>query len=343
MEIILKKIEDAIQKIQDNAIEGTKGLDRVEVKEHMVFWELGLLIKEFLDFKSIPESDIEDALDINFRTLEKKIRSVGTRKGKTSLPSWKYKNQTVKPPRMQEPAETWTLLGWKFVDAYQDLERWNQVAQLSGAMFKEGFVRKRAEDLIYYFQKKKPPPNAKKFQDKFIKEISKFKTNPSRKELGLDSGSKGLLHEIFGESKIQFNLIQSNLSEIRRQVNEILEKESKTHDARQNFASYIGDKPITSLRQLLRLISIDDEEKFQNRRKKFKNIPKTIKTDFFEMKELYELLYPLIDNMSLRKELFTRIKKHSLLMLNTTLFAIATSEGFEEYQENQESRKNLFS
>ena len=42
-----QKITQAIQNIQDNVDEGTKGLARPDVKNDMVFWELGVLLKEF--------------------------------------------------------------------------------------------------------------------------------------------------------------------------------------------------------------------------------------------------------------------------------------------------------
>jgi len=76
---------------------------------------------------------------------------------------------------MQETSRTWVLICWDFIYHYQDLERWNLVANLSGAKFKDGFVRKRAEDLLPYFSKTDPPNNAKQKQEKFIKSISSFK------------------------------------------------------------------------------------------------------------------------------------------------------------------------
>ena len=68
-----QKIAIAIQKIQDNIIPGAKGLDRTEVREHIVFWELGVLLKEFVDLESISSDDLHDELDNNFRKIEKKI------------------------------------------------------------------------------------------------------------------------------------------------------------------------------------------------------------------------------------------------------------------------------
>lgn len=336
-----KKIENALQDIQDNVVEGARGLDRVEIKNHMVFWELGISLKEFIEIESIPEDRIHDELEKNFRKIEKKIRSVGIRKGKKNLPSWKYKNQTVKPPKIQEPSITWVLLSWDFVDEYQDIERWNLVARLSGAMFKEGFVRKRAEELATYFSKKTPPLNAKKLQDQFVQAVSKFKSNPSRKELGLENKSEGLLFQIFGKSKISLSLTKEYFYQIRADVNELLDDEIGTDDSRRNFTNNVGSKPIDFLRRLFRLISIKDEEKFQKRLKGI-HLIKTIKTDHHEIKELYNILHSIINDKQSRKKLLEKITSYELLMLNTKLLAITSPDHFQEYQENQKSRNELF-
>ena len=41
---IKQKITLALQNIQDNVDEGTRGLSRPDVKNDMVFWELGVLL-----------------------------------------------------------------------------------------------------------------------------------------------------------------------------------------------------------------------------------------------------------------------------------------------------------
>lgn len=342
-EVLKKKIASALQKIQDNTVLGTKGLDRIEVKEHIVFWELGILLKEFVDLESFHPEKIHEDLQINFRKIEKKIRSEGIRKEKSPLPSWEYKNQTVKPPRIQEPSITWVLVSWDFVTEYQDLERWNLVANLSGAMFEEGFVRKRAEDLIPYFSKASPIPNATVLQDKFINEISKFKKNPTRKEFGSDGGSEGLIPLIFGKSKININLGREYFLSIQSDVNRLLDEETGNEELRNAFAKSIGVDQIDSLRRLLRLISITDEQKFQKRLEQLgKQISKTLKTKHIESKELYGILYSLIKDDNSRKKFLHRVSRHDLTILNTKLSGVATPQGFLEYQENQKSREELF-
>ena len=339
-----KKIENALQEIQDNVVEGAKGLDRTEVKKHIVFWKLGELLREFVELELIKKDNIREELEKNFRKIEKKIRSDGIRKEKTPLPSWEYKNQTVKPPKIQEPSMTWVLISWDFINEYQDLERWNLVADLSGAMFKEGFVRKRAEDLIQYFSKSNPPDNAKELQDKFIQEMSKFDKNPSRKQLGLDGGTEGLIPQLFGKSKINITLARKHFFRIQSDVSTLLDEETENNDSRKIFAKSIGEEPINSLRRLLRLISITDEDKFQKRLKQIeKQISRTIKTKHSESKELYEILYALKNDDSSRKKFLLRVSRHDLSILNTKLFAVATSDGFLEYQANQKSRDELFS
>ena len=340
--VLTKKIASAIQKIQDNVIPGFKGLDRVEVREPTVFWELGVLLKKFVDFESIPLENIHTEFDKNFRTIEKKIRSEGKRKGKDPLPSWAYKNQTVKPPKMQEPSITWVLICWDFVYEYQDLERWTLVSELSGSMFKEGFVRKRAEDLLPYFSKTNPPQNAKVSQDKFVKEMSKFEKNPSRKEFGSDGGSEGLIPLIFGRSKININLAREHFFTIQSEVNQLID-ETISQKSRDIFAKTLGVESIDSLRRLLRLISISDEEKFHKRLKQLgKKIPKTIKTKHPISIELYCILNSLIKDDNSRKKFLHRVTRHDLTILNTKLAAVSTSEGFLEYVENQKSRNELF-
>lgn len=343
-ENLKEKITIALQKIQDNQEPGMKGLDRPEAKKHILFWELAVLLKEFVDSNSIPEDNITEELESNFRKIEKKIRSDGKRKGKSPLPTWMYKNQSVKPPRMQETTRTWVLICWDFINQYQDLERWNLVAKLSGAMFKDGFVRKRAEDLLPHFSKKEPPKNSKQKQDKFVKEISKFKKNPSRKEFGSDSSSVGLIPEIFGKSKININLARDIFLEIRSDVNRIVDEEADNPESRKKFVNIMGVKQIDSLRRILRLISITDDQKFQQRLKEIeKQLSRIIKTKNSEAKEFYRILYSLIKDLNYRKKFLNRVSRHDLTLLNTKLKAVTGDLEFQEYQENQKSREALFS
>ena len=86
-EDLKEKITIALQKIQDNVVHGVKGLDRNEVRKHIVFWELGILLKEFVVSNSISLDIVHDELDKNFRRIEKKIRSDGNRKGMSPLSS----------------------------------------------------------------------------------------------------------------------------------------------------------------------------------------------------------------------------------------------------------------
>jgi len=338
-----EKITIALQKIQDNVVPAAKGLGRTETREHIAFWELGILIKEFVDSNSISSENIHDELEKNFRKIEKKIRSDGKRKGKKPLASWEYKNQSVKPPRMQEPAITWVLVCWDFVNEYQDLERWNLVANLSGAKFKDGFVRKRAEDLLPYFSKAKPPPNAKQLQDKFIKEISKFQKNPTRTQFGSDGSPDGLIPMIFGKTKININLAREFFCRIQSDVQRVIEEETGTEESRNEFSKSIGIDQIKLLRRLLRLISITDEQKFKKRLDQLDKFPRTIKTKHTETKQLYEILHSLIKDLNSRKKFLMRgATRHDLVLLNTKLSAVSSQEGFLEYQENQEAREALF-
>ena len=343
-ENIFEEITLAIQKIQDNVIQGTKGLDRTEVKEHIVFWELGLLLKKFIDSKSIPLDNVHDELEKNFRKIEKKIRSDGKRKDMDSLPSWLYKNQTVKPPRMQEPAKTWVLVCWEFVLHYKDLERWNLVAELSGYKFNECFVRKRAEDFIPYFSKQIPPKNADRLQDKFIKEFSKYNSNPSRKQLGLDTSLEGLIPNIFGKSKININLASDYFFRIQTDVRLLLESETGTQESRNDFSKNIGIDVIDTFRRVIRLVSITDEQKFEKRYNQIsKQLPKSIKTKHVEVKDLYRILYSMLKESNSRSKFLILVSRIDLIQFNTKLAATVSSDAFDEYQENQRLKQELFS
>jgi|SRR3989338_6670719 len=337
---LIEKITIVLQKIQDKIVPGTKGLDRTEVKDHMVFWELGLLLKEFVNSKSISLDDASEELENNFRKIEKKIRTEGKRNGKKPFPSWEYKNQSTK--RMQEPDYTWILVCWDFVKEYQDLERWNLVAGISGGMFKEGFVRKRAEDLLPYFSKRIPPPNAEELQERFVKEISKFEKNPTRREFGSDSMSEGLIPEIFGKSKINLNLARKCFLRIQSDVHQAMDTETSSEKLRNELTQSIGTEQINDFRRLLRLISITDEQRFKKRLEQFDKIPKTVKTKYSEVKDLYQILYLLIKDAGSRRKFLYRVTSHDMVLLNTKLAGIVSDEAFREYHENQKSRRELF-
>ena len=70
--------------------------NKPDVKNDIVFWELGVLLKEFVESKSIPTDNITDELEKNFRKIEKQIRTEGLRKDKIPLPTWRYKDQNKK-------------------------------------------------------------------------------------------------------------------------------------------------------------------------------------------------------------------------------------------------------
>lgn len=335
-EVLIEKITTALQKIQDNVVPGSKGLDRFEMKVHILYWELGLLLKEFVDCKSISSDNINEELENNFREIEKKIRSDGTRKGNKPFPSWEYKDQRTK--KMREPGYTWILVTYDFVKYYQDLERWNLVADLSGAMFNDGFVRKRAEDLFTHFSKEDPPPHAKELQNKFVKEMSKFEKNPSREREFLP-----LIQQIFGKSKIDINLAKESFLRIKTDVHQVIDEKDGTTESRKEFSKSIGIDPINSLRRLLRLISITDKEKFEKRLNQVGKLSRTIKTKHSEAKDLYQILYSLIKDLDSKKKFYHRITPHELVMLNTKLLAITSEEAYQEYLENQKSREALFS
>jgi len=58
---------------------------------------------------------------------------------------------------------------------------------------------------------------------------------------------------------------------------------------------------------------------------------------------LYQILYSLIKDLNSRKKFLHRVSRYELTLLNTKLSAIVSQDAFEEYQENQKSRKELFS
>tara|TARA_B100000686_G_scaffold293500_1_gene323056 strand:+ start:2470 stop:3513 length:1044 start_codon:yes stop_codon:yes gene_type:complete len=339
-----QKIIEAIKNIQDNVDEGTKGLSRPDVKNDMVFWELGVLLKEFVNSKSIPDDNITDELNKNFKKIEKKIRSEGIRKGKESLPTWLYKDQNS--GKMKEQSETWVLWSWEFVYEYQDLERWKLVVKLAYAQ--EGFNRKRVQDLVTYFSKRDPIPNAKKLQEKFIQEIENICENekrPPRRE----SEFEPLIREIFRNSKSKINYRAGNKHclRINRDVDLVIDEENGSEKARKEFSKNIGLKAIDSLRRLLRLVSITDETKYAKRLKipEVKKLGKSIQTKDSDVKELYQVLFSLKDDEKSRKNFLKKpgTSKHDLTMLNSKLAAVVSEESYEEYIENQKAKNSFFS
>ena len=259
---LIQKITQAIQNIQDNVDEGTKGLARPDVKNDMVFWGLGLLLKEFVNSKSIPEDNIADELNKNFKKIEKKIRSEGIRKGKEPLPTWLYIDQRTK--QMKEQSETWVIWCWEFVNEYQDLERWKLVAKLANA--KEGFNRKRAQDLVTYFSKREPIQNAKKLQEKFIQEFENI-TKEKKRAPTRESEFEPLIADIFtaSKSKINYRAGNKHCLRINTDVVAVIDNETGSAKSRKEFTKSIGPKAIDSVRRLLRLVSITDEAKYAKR------------------------------------------------------------------------------
>ena len=339
-----QKITQAIQNIQDNVDEGTKGLARPDVKNDIVFWELGVLLNEFVESKSIPQDNIADELRKNFKRVEKKIRSEGIRKGKENLPTWLYKDQKSK--KMKEQSETWVLLCWEFISEYQDLERWKLVAKLAHAQ--EGFNRKRAQDLVTYFSKKDPIANAQKLQAKFIERIEKI-TKEQNRAPRRESEFEPLIQEVFGKSKSKINYRAGNKHCLRidTDVEVVIDEKNGSAKARKEFSKSIGSKAIDSLRRLLRLVSITDEAKYAKRlqNSEVKKLGKTIPTKDPDVKELYQVLYSLKDDEKARKTFLkkTGTSKHDLTLLNSKLAAAASEEGYQDYLENQKAKKELFS
>jgi len=341
---LTQKITQAIQNIQDCAEKGTKGLDRQEVKNDIVFWELGILLKEFVELKSISEDKIIDELNKNFKKIEKKIRSEGLRKGKDSLQTWKYMDQNTK--KMKEQSETWVYWSFNFVDAYQDLERWELIVKL--AQSQEGFNRKRAQDLIEKFSKKDPIKNAEKLQTKFIEKFEKMQ-NEKKRPLRREKEFSPLITEIFSKSKskishrkgIEFCL------RITADVELVIDRQDGNEESRKEFTKHIGSKSVESLRRLLRLISIIDLEKYQKRlgHPEVKKLRKTISTNDPDVKEFYHILYSLKDDEKARKSFLKKsgTSSHDLNMLNTKLGAAYSEEKYQDYLDDLKARDEIFS
>lgn len=338
-EILIEKIKIALQKIQDT-IELRPGLERYDTREHILFWKLGELLREYVELHNISLDNVNDEISKKFKNIEKKIRMEGKRENKETCPSWFYKNHNT--GKTEETGYTWILISWDFINEYQDLERWNLVANLSGHMFKDkdgksSFVRKRAEDLISYFSKRNPPPNAKELQDIFVKEISKYEKNPKR-----ESQWEPLITQTFGQSKINISDAKENFLLIKSQVEEVIDENIETKQ-REEFVKSIQLEELNSLRTLLRLIGLTDKTKFEKRLKDLGKIPSTIKTKHAEAKELYKILYSLIKDSDSRNKFLKRVTSYDLTLLNTKLKAVTSVDAYNEYLETQKLRKELFS
>lgn len=339
-QVLKGKIRIVLQKIQDNTI-SRRELGTFDMREHSLYWELGILVKQFVDLNKIPDDRVNDFLSTEFRGIEKEIRNEGKRKGKEPFPTWFMESKQAK--KIKPPAETWVQLSWEFADKYQDEERWNLVANLSGHRFKDNngnslFTRKFAEDLLSYFSKKEPMPNAEELQQIFIKEISKFDKKPSR-----ESQWAPLIAQIFGHSKIDITKAKENLLLIKSEVEEAIDKNTGTPKQREEFVKSIQLEEINSLRKLLRLIGLTDEKKFEKRLKDLGKIPTTIKTKHVEAKELYKILYSLIKDFNSRRKFLKRVSPYELTLLNTKLKAVTNEDAYQEYLETQKLREELFS
>ena len=87
-------------------------------------------------------------------------------------------------------------------------------------------------------------------------------------------------------------------------------------------------------------------EKYQKRLKQISGkLVKTITTKDSEVKELYTILYSLINDEKARKTFLKKpgTSRHDLTMLNSKLAAAASEEGYRDYLENQKAKKELFS
>lgn len=339
-QVLKEKIRTVLQKIQDNTISRPE-LATFDMREHGLYWELGILVKQFVDLNKIPNDHVNDFLSTEFRELEKEIRNEGKRKGKEPFPTWFMESKQAK--KIKPPAQTWVQLSWEFADQYQDEERWKLVADLSGHRFKDNdgnslFTRKFAEDLLPYFSKKEPIPNAEELQKIFIKEISKFDKKPSR-----ESQWEPLVSQIFGKSKIDITKAKENFFSIKSEVEEAIDKNDGTPKQREEFVKSIQLNELNSLRTLLRLISLTDEKKFEKRLKDLGKLPPTIKTKHVEVKELYKILYLLIKDSNSRKKFLKRINSYELTLLNTKLKAVTNEDAYMEYLETQKLREELFS
>lgn len=338
-DILIENLRVVLQKIQDKTISRPE-LATFDMRDHSLYWELGTIIKKIISLHSISEEHIVDYILTNFKDIEKKIRNDGKRKNKESFPTWYMESKVTKQLRV--PSKPWILLSWEFVNEYQDIERWNLISKLAGHRFKDKngntlFTRKFAEDLIHHFSKKNPPSNAKKLQQKFIKEVNRFDKKPSR-----ESVWEPLLKQIFGKSKIDLMLINEKFFSIRSDIDELMNDEN--FNSRQDFTKNIGLDALNTLRRLLRLISLTDEIKFQKRVNQLADkLPKYIKTKNSEVKQLYVFIHPLIKDPNSRKKLLKRISSYELSLLNTKLQAISDEKIFQEYKENQKLKEKLFS
>ena len=66
--MIDKEIENTIQKIQDKTI-SLPELATFEMRDHHLYWELGILIKKFVDENKISEDRVIDTISRRFKPL----------------------------------------------------------------------------------------------------------------------------------------------------------------------------------------------------------------------------------------------------------------------------------
>jgi len=336
---LIEKIKAILQNIQDKT-EPQPELGNFDMREHKLYWKLGTLIKQYIDSNQLSEEQTDYLISKTLKNIEKEIRSVGKREGKTVFPTWIMENKQTK--QFKPPEKTWVKLSLQFVEHFQDEERWDLVANLSGHRFKNEknqtlFTRKFAEDLLRPFSKKEPPENAKELQKIFIDEIAKFDHKPKR-----ESEWEPLKRQIFGEAKLEVITAEESFDALDAQVDEVIDEKNGTPEARKELLESIGENQISNLRSLLRLIRISDKERFEQKLKKVK-LSKSFSSKHAEAKRLYHSLYPLLKDIKSREKLLKRVTSVQLTSLNTKLKAISTENDYNEYLENEKLRKDFFS
>ncbi len=336
-QIVIENITSVLQKIQDNTIPRPE-LGTFDMREHKLYWELGVLVKQFVDLSGVLDERISDFILKNLKDIERQIRNEGKRKGKKHFPTWIMENKVTK--QFVPPKTPWVQICWEFVDEYQDEERWNLVADLSGNRFKDNnhslFTRKFAEDVLTHFSKKSPSPNAEELQAIFIKEISKFDHKPSR-----ESEWEPLIRQVFGKARNEIVKVKDNFNSLFSQVDEVINEKSGTKDTRNKLLSDIGKNEMNGLRSLMRLVRISDEKRFAQKSKQLK-FPKKISSKHNEAKQLYQNLIPLLKDNKARNKLLKRITPFRFTILNNKLKAITSDEDFEQYLEDEKLRDEFF-
>ena len=337
-ENIIEKIKFVLQAIQDNT-EPQPELGNFDMRKHELYWKLGILTKQYVDYNNLSEEQIENFILNTLKGLEREIRTAGNRKGKTAFPTWIMENKQTK--KFKPPKKPWVQVCWEFADDYQDEERWNLVAGLSGHNFRNEknqtlFTRKFAEDLLPYFSKKEPPDNAEELQKIFIEEISKFDHKPKR-----ESEWEPLKKQIFGRTRLEVTNARENFDEVFSQVDEVINEKNGTKEVRKELLTNIGENSVNQLRSLLRLIRIIDKNQFEQKLKKLK-ISKTFSSKHLEVKKLYQSLFPLLKDVESREKLLKRVSSSRFTSLNIKLKAILSVNDYDEYLENEKLRNDFF-